>query len=97
MASDEARAVVRRLFDEFYNGGKPEIGHEIMAPDVVLHDSGRDTIGGPSVFVQRQQAQVAASPDFHMSLDELVIEGDRAAYRWTMTGTSCGSWRTYWR
>jgi steroid delta-isomerase-like uncharacterized protein len=93
MSTDEVRRVVRRLFDEFYNGGKPEIAHEIMAGDVVLHDSGKDMAGGPEVFRQRQIAQIAATPDFHMSLDDLVVEGGLAAYRWTMSGTHTGPMR----
>jgi steroid delta-isomerase-like uncharacterized protein len=93
MEANSVRAIVQRLFDEFYNGGKPEVAREIMAPDVVLYDSGKTLTGGPEVFIERQQGQLAATPDFYMSLDDLIVEGDKAAYRWTMTGTHTGPMR----
>ena len=90
MAEDAVRAVINRLFDEFYNGGKPQVALVIMTSDMRLHNMGRTTTGGPEVFMQRQSDQLVAAPDFRMSLDDLLIEGDKAAYRWTMSGTNTG-------
>jgi steroid delta-isomerase-like uncharacterized protein len=34
----------------------------------------------------------AALPDIHVSLHELIAEGDKVVARWTMTGTHRGVW-----
>jgi predicted ester cyclase len=33
-----------------------------------------------------------ALPDIHVSIHELIAEGDKVVARWTMTGTHCGVW-----
>ena len=93
MSAEQAKAIVKRLFDEFYNGGKVDVADEIFAAEVTLYDAGVPVKGGPAVFKQRQHAQLAATPDFHMTLEDVIVEGDKAAYRWTMRGTHTGPMR----
>ena len=33
----------------------------------------------------------SAFPDLHMTIDDMVAEGDRVAYRWTVRGTHRGA------
>ena len=35
----------------------------------------------------------AAFPDIHLTIDEIIAEGDKVVVRWTLTGTQRGIWR----
>jgi steroid delta-isomerase-like uncharacterized protein len=35
----------------------------------------------------------AAFPDIHLTIDDLIAQGDRVVVRWTLTGTHRGVWR----
>jgi len=35
----------------------------------------------------------AAFPDIHLTIDDLIAEGDKVVVRWTLTGTQRGVWR----
>ena len=94
MSTEENKAVLRRLFDEFYNMGNMAVADEIMASSIVIHDASAPELrGDPALAKQRHQAQLTATPDFHITLEDTVAEGDKIAYRWTMRGTQTGPMR----
>ena len=35
----------------------------------------------------------AAFPDIHLTIEEIIAEGDKVVVRWTLTGTQRGVWR----
>jgi len=86
MSTEQNKAIVRRLFDEFYTG-HVAAADEIFASDVVVHDTATGDRRGTEGLKQRQQAQLAGTPDFQMTLEDVIAEGDRVAYRWTMRAT----------
>jgi uncharacterized protein (TIGR02246 family) len=45
---------------------------------------------GRTAITASAQAFMTAFPDMVVSMDSLAIEGDRAVYRWTLTGTNTG-------
>lgn len=45
---------------------------------------GREAIAGVA------QSFMSAFPDLRVVMDDLVIDGDKAVYRWTLTGTNTG-------
>jgi len=90
MSAEENKAVIHRLFDEFYNAGDVDVADEIFASTAVIHDPTTGDRSGIDGLKQRHHAQLAATPDFHMALEDMMAEGDRVAYRWTMTGTDKG-------
>jgi len=90
MSTQENKAVIRRLFDEFYNGGKIDVVDELFHADCSIHDPSTGDREGAATFKERHQAQLAVTPDFHMTLEDMVAEDDKVAYRWTCRGTDNG-------
>ncbi len=89
MSTEQNKALVHRLFDEFYPGNV-DVADEIFAAQVELSDSGKATTVTPEDLKQRHRAQLAAMPDCTITLEDMVCEGDKAAYRWTLRGTQTG-------
>ena len=76
-----------RLFKDGMNGGDDSVVDEVLAEDYTNHTfgaSGRDAMKG--VIGQFR----SAFPDIEITIDERVIDGDRAAQRGHFTGTHEG-------
>lgn len=87
--SAENKALLRRWFEEVWNQGSPEAVDGLMAPDAVVH-AATGTLRGPEAFKAFQSAYRNAFPDVHLTLDQIVAEGDMVAARWTARGTHQG-------
>ncbi len=90
MLVEENKALIRRFTEEFRNRGNLAVADELLAPDYVLHAGLGPDIRGPEGCKQDIIAVRSAFPDFHVTIDEMVAEGDKVAYRWTMRGTHRG-------
>jgi steroid delta-isomerase-like uncharacterized protein len=92
MLADEIKAFMRRFFEQ-WNKGKAATMAEIdetWAANVVFHSGVGKEIGGLRDFKQFFSAYYDAFPDIHWTLDDMVVEGDKVAVRWTLTGTHKG-------
>ena len=93
MSTKDLRALQRHFFAE-WNKGKTAALAEIDAtcsPSIVFHDaSGRD-IHGLKDFRQNMSEQFDAFPDNRATLDDVIVEGDKTAVRYTVTGTHKGA------
>jgi steroid delta-isomerase-like uncharacterized protein len=81
---------LRRFVEEVINTGEVGLVSEFVGESFVDHDpppgASPDISGLGKAF-----ARVRASfPDFHATVEDLVAEGDRVAYRWTFRGTHLG-------
>ena len=89
MSEEKNKAVVRRLVDEGYNQGQFAIAGELLAPDFVGHDPTGETFGRQewrqSLLILRE-----TFPDYHLTVEDMIADGDRVAWRWTMHGTDRG-------
>ena len=87
--SEQNKAVVRRLFEDHWNAKNPALVSELFAPSVSLHtpDGVLTGLDGASLLLQ---AYATAFPDFHLTIDDLVADGDKVVVRWTFTGTHLG-------
>ncbi len=83
-------AVVDRLRAEVYNDGNVDVMPEIVA-DGYLHGSanGPDAIGIEE-GAQRIGGYVTGLPDLEWTFDEVILQGDQVAARWTIRGTHEG-------
>ena len=88
MTSEQNKEFVRRrLVGEVWNAGNLDAVDEVFAPDYRAHDPDRPGLDGPEA-VKRSVAQFhAAFPDFAITIDDLIAEGDRVVWRYTMSGT----------
>jgi predicted ester cyclase len=62
---------------------------EVTTPDFILHFLDRGYIGLDE-FKESISWMLEASPDFHITMDEVLFEADKAAYRYTLTATHKG-------
>jgi steroid delta-isomerase-like uncharacterized protein len=85
---EEAKEIIRRWNDEGWSGGKYDLAHEIISPDMVVHGAGGQTVGmGPDGLIDLIKTWRTAFPDGRMEIDDLIVEGDTVAIRNTWHGT----------
>jgi len=88
MSTEENKALLRRTY-EAVNQGNLTAFFNLFTPDFVLHN-GSMTIQGLEAFKQLEAMLLAALPDIHYTVEDLVAEGDKVAVRLTVTGTHRG-------
>jgi hypothetical protein len=88
--AEDRKAVVRRLIDEVYNAGKLDVVDELVAPEWVRHGLG-GTARDPQVIKDRVRELREAFPDFHISIDDMLVDGDKVVVRQKHTGTHRGA------
>lgn len=93
MTPDERKNQVRRLADELWNKGNGDYAHEVYAAHCSFHDPSFPVEGGPDGITAQANELRAAHPDLHIDVHEVLVDGDLSAARWTMGGTSHGSFR----
>jgi len=90
MSDETNKALLRRWFEEVWNQGRLDTIDAMLTPQSVVHGLG-DPMTGPDGFKPFHATFREAYPDLHVTLDEMVAEGDLIAVRWTATGTHRGS------
>ena len=88
-ATKENKEIVRRFAEEFVNGGNDDTAEEFLADDVVDSTPLGETTGRDAVVETMAEVRTAF-PDFAVTLDEIVAEGDTVAVRMTQRGTHEG-------
>ena len=83
MSLEENKAVVRRLFEKVINAGNLGAADELYAPDYVL---GHDPVFGGARGPEAAKRLVAAHPNFSMTVEDELAEGDKVATRYTARG-----------
>ena len=88
MAAD-ARSVVSAYFDALERRDLEAAG-DCWAPGGVDEIVGQATVTGPEGVRGFFRGLFAAMPDFHLAVEDLIADGDRAAVQWRATGTFAG-------
>jgi predicted ester cyclase len=91
MSVEENKAVVRRYLEEIINGAEYAVADEIIAPDFVNHTAGGGIGSGRVLLVQGIRAVHVAFPDWHVTIQEMVGEGDIVVDRFWIQATHSGS------
>jgi steroid delta-isomerase-like uncharacterized protein len=88
---EENKTQYRRTFEEVFNKGDLTIVNDLVAPDFLNHEvpPGMNN-RGPDSTRQIVKMLRAAFPDLHVTIEDLVAEGDTVAGRVTMSGTHLG-------
>jgi predicted ester cyclase len=92
MSVKEIKALTRRAFEELNKGNAAAMAlfDELAVPDYVFHGgSGKDDHSLRD-YKKRLNAVYNAFPDLHFTLDDMIVEGDKVANRWTLTATHKG-------
>ncbi|NIS31534.1 MAG: hypothetical protein GWN07_14290, partial [Actinobacteria bacterium] len=87
VAEGDARAVVRRFVEEVWDAGDPAALDELTAEGFALHQLVAGETHDREGFAEFLESTHDAMPDFSMALRYLVVEGDDAVARLTMSGT----------
>jgi len=74
-----------------WNAHDPDAVAAVFAEDAVLREAGRsEEVRGRAAIRARAAALLAAFPDFRLERVVLIVDGERHADRWVMTGTHQG-------
>ena len=86
------KAAARRLYEEAFAQGKPEVVDEVLHPDFVCHDPNSETgeIRGAETIKGEIEYFRNAVPDLTYTVEDQVAEGDEVVTRYTASGTHQG-------
>ena len=89
MSAETHKAMLRRVMDEAVTGGNLAVVDEHVAPSYVNHNLPAPA-PGPDGFKQVIQMFRGAFPDIRVTLDDMIVEGDKVASRGSWQGTHRG-------
>jgi len=88
------KVLARRFHEEIFDQGNLAAADEILTPDFVWRGppnaSNDRLVVGPEGVKQAATDLRAFIPDFVLTDDDEIAEGDRVVIRWTLTGTAQG-------
>ncbi len=90
MTGKAAKNLVVRFVEEFWSNGNLAAADEFMTPDVVIH---QPRVGGVAGLKAFNETLRAAFPDWHSTPEELIVDGELLAERWTGRGTHRGEFQ----
>src|SRR5215469_2790815 len=92
LTTDQMKQRVRNHFEDFVNNRNSGVIHKNMTPDFYDHDGP----GGKSTDAKGDELMMTAMyksmPDLHLSIEDILAEGDRVVCRniWRWTDPSSG-------
>jgi predicted ester cyclase len=89
----EYESFMHRWFDEVWNQRSEAAIGEMFAEDGIangLNDPEGNPLRGPESFKTLHRAFLSAYPDLHITVDDVVAEGDKVAARCTVRATHAG-------
>ena len=89
MTPGENKALVRRLY-EAINQRDFDVFDEVLAPEYVHRSSGEYQVNREQFKEMTINLGLAAAPDLHATIDEMIAEDDKVMVRWTQRGTHLG-------
>ena len=85
------KSVDRRFFAEAWNSTDPALVDELISPHYVGHDVNIEHAErGPDRIKRIMTAFRAAFPDLKVTVEDVVIQGEKEVVRWTVRGTYTG-------
>jgi len=100
MSTAQNKAVVQRWFDAINKKNVlacERVADETYAPDFILHDPGfpksPDAKPGPAGAKEFVRQLISDSPDVHLTIDDMIAEGDKVVFRFTVHSTDATTGR----
>ncbi len=89
--SEQNKAIVRRLVEEFWNKGNLSVADELFTPNYTHHDPSTPDFGrGPESEKKRATLYRTAFPDVRLTIEDIIAEGETVMTRWSCRGTHKG-------
>lgn len=88
MSTETNKAIVRRYIEQVYNERRRDLFEEFLVEGVEFHGAGV----APGLAAARQWVAMLATafPDQHVTIDDVIAEGDSVVVRSALTGTHQG-------
>jgi steroid delta-isomerase-like uncharacterized protein len=92
MSAKDLKALGRRFINEFNKGKAAALAvmDEFYATNVVVHSGNGEDVRGLKDYKESTTELFSAFPDVHWRIDDEIVEGNRKATLYTMTGTHKG-------
>jgi predicted ester cyclase len=88
MVGTDNKAIFRRLYERSWNSGDLAVVDELLAPEFVNHEVVEDTTMPHRDLYKRAVVETrSAFPDWTLSIEDMISEGDRVVARWHARGT----------
>lgn len=84
---EENKAVIRRFYN-LDNKREKESQYKLVSPECVFHMFDADL--SLEQFEEFDASFVGAFPDIHATIDDIIAEGEKVAFRLTFKGTNTG-------
>lgn len=92
-STEESRSVVLGGFEELWAQHKPEAAEKWFTPDLTFQTTiRREPFRGPQGFQEFYAGISGGFPDYHITVEEVVAEGDKVVLRFTFRGTNTGDY-----
>jgi steroid delta-isomerase-like uncharacterized protein len=87
----DRKRLARRFHGDIFEQNKLEVADEILTADFRWHNAALPSdISGPKGVKQFAQLLRAAFPDYRLTSEDMIADGDRVVIRWTQRGTHEG-------
>jgi len=90
MSTEQNKAGQRRVWEEAFNRGNLAVIDEYFAPEYVFRSPLGMEAKGPESFKQMVTMMRTALPDLHVTIDDMLADGDKVMTRFTFAGTFKG-------
>lgn len=85
---EKKKTIIRNAYEEIWNQGNLGVADELFAINYIYH--GVPEIRGAGGIKKHVAVLRASFPDFHLSLEDMIAEGDKVVSRWTGGGKQMG-------
>jgi predicted ester cyclase len=92
MSAQENEALVRRYFEEGWVKGNLAAVEDFMVPNYIEHQIPDVHLASRDSLKQLLATYYKAFPDMKSVLHDIFAQGDRVAFRWSVSGTHLGDW-----
>ena len=90
MTTETNKATVRRAIEECWNEGKLAVFDELFAPTFIYHDPTLPDVGTLEDYKRGFAQSRSAFPDTHLTIEDMIAEGELVVVRFTWRGTNTG-------
>src|SRR2546426_7483276 len=92
MSTEDNKTLMRRFFEEVYTKKNLAALEEFIAPNHIDHSAAAASLPvGPEGSRQAIGMMLTAFPDLHVTVEDMIAEGDKVVVRMTMRGTQQGA------
>ena len=85
----------RRMIVEGYNKQNPGVLEDIVTPGFTFHlNNVKSERQGPDALIENMQIPIANNNTFDISIEDIIADEDKVAFRWVFTGVNRASGKT---